>query len=681
VAGARRSDAAWSRLRDASDASDAIVFATQAGIDEADWSAIERLPFVEASGAFSFVLTPDGGGMVNQHGDWLTKVDRPRLLEGRLPDPDQPLEVVVEARSATTDPDVPTFHVGDRIPMHLITNAEAETPPDQPQPEGKEVTVHVVGIARSPFTVVAVPATSGNPFFGPAFRKAYPDSVEQFSNLLVKLRDPEHDLPKLEAAVEQQFPGRSVPVADLRAAAKRVTNGTGLETTGLLLFALAVAAAGIVIVGQALTRSVRAASGDVPTLSAMGFDRGGSAGALALPHLLSVAVAALTAPVTAVALSARFPIGLARQLDPDVGTHVDLPVVAAGLLAVTVLLAGAVLATAWRASRLAAGSRAERPSARVGAARRTGLPVPVVTGAALALEPGHGLRSLPTRSAVSGAVVGVVGLVAALLFLQGLDDAASHPERFGTTWQMEASFYGRDVSDEWRHLPELLKADRDVTGVARVGHVAAPIDGLVVPIYTIEPAKGRRLSYATLEGRPPEHRGEVVLGPDTAHRLHVDIGDQVTAGDGHRFRVVGLGLLPTTPHSSFDQGGWVGLDDLPSAVPMDVRRSLSASYGVDMTDDDVLRIASQTTGNIVASLRPGVRELTVEHRLQRKVSPEIDLSGPTPPPTRRRCTTSGRSPSSSGSSHRWSPSPPCSTSRRASCAAGAPTSPSSGPSA
>ena len=45
---------------------------------------------------------------------------------------------------------------------------------------------------------------------------------------------------------------------DLAEDTKRVTHGTDLERTALLLFGAAVALAGVVLVGQALTRTVYA---------------------------------------------------------------------------------------------------------------------------------------------------------------------------------------------------------------------------------------------------------------------------------------------------------------------------------------------------------------------------------------------------------------------------------------
>jgi ABC-type lipoprotein release transport system permease subunit len=628
VAGARRSDAAWGRLRSESGASDAVIFATQAGIRDPDWGPVNALPYVEASGAFSFGNLAEGDLVINQAGDLFTTVDRPRIIEGRLPRPDAPLEVFLERRSASTDATTPRFHVGQRLEVHPLNQEQEAAGPTGKPPTGPTVTLHVVGMAESPFAMAAIPSTAGGLFAGPAFRKAFPDSVQAgFSNLMVRLHDPA-DVRKLEADVARLFPGKGVPVFDLGNAAKRVTNGTGLEATGLLLFALAIAAAGMVIVGQALTRSVRAASGDLPALSAMGFDRAGAAGALALPHLVSAVTAVVAGIGLAIALSPRFPIGLGRRVDPDVGLHADLPVVLGGGLLVGLLLTTAVLISAWRASARAHAVGQDRPSALVSRARRLGLPVTVVTGAGFALEPGRGRRSLPTRSALSGAAVGVLGLVGALMFLRGLDDAAAHPERFGAVWGVQADFYGDDPDQDWYSAPATIAKDPDVVQVAKVGRTQAPLGDIVVPFYAVTPTSGPPMHFATLEGRGPRRSGELALGPDTARVLHAHIGDSIAAGDGHHFRVVGLGLFPTTPHSSFDQGAWILPQDVTAAVPMKVRSTLSDAFGADLTDDATFKIAFDMRGFVAAAVRPGADLAAVTQRLQKAVGPDIGIALP-----------------------------------------------------
>ena len=53
---------------------------------------------------------------------------------------------------------------------------------------------------------------------------------------------------------------------------------------------------------------------------------------------------------------------------------------------------------------------------------------------------------MPVLPALVGSVVGVMGIVAALTFADGIDDATSHPERFGMYAELE-SFFGFNGED------------------------------------------------------------------------------------------------------------------------------------------------------------------------------------------------------------------------------------------
>ena len=101
---------------------------------------------------------------------------------------------------------------------------------------------------------------------------------------------------------------------------------------------------------------------------------------------------------------------------------------------------------------------------------------------------------------------------------------------------------------------------------------------MVVPFYGLEDVTGST-QFVVLDGHPPERPGDVVLGPDTASTFGVGVGDQVEIGAGGNFTVVGLGLLPTTTHSSFDQGGWLLPDDMVAATPDSLRAPLVAAGG------------------------------------------------------------------------------------------------------
>ena len=519
------------------------------------------------------------------------------------------------------------YGVGDTIDVHLFMQEQLLAGRGD-TPEGPDVTFEIVGVMDAPFNLAGIPS-DGDLYVGPGFRERYGPGLAVFSNLMVKLEDPERDMPRLEAEVARRYPGRGVPVYDLATAGKRVTNGTDLERSGLLLFALAVVLAGLVIVGQALTRSVRAAGDDVPTLAALGFSRGDRALALALPHVVSVAVAVATSALLAIGLSSRFPIGLGRRVDPDVGWHLDLPVIAAGAAVVALVLGAAVLWTAWRAASAAPKAAVVRQSAIAARVRRLGAPVTVSTGVGLALEPGRGQRALPTRPALVGAVVGVLGVIGGLTLAAGISDATSHPERFGAVWDV-AAFVEEEPTDDFVAAPGRMADLRGVVDVARVARLTIPVEDMVLPFYAIDDVEGST-EFVLLDGRAPR-QGEVALGPDSADGFGVGIGDDIEIGDGGRFRVVGLALLPTTAHSSFDQGAWVQPDELARAIPSSQLPALGGELGLDQPPDRTeLRELMFNVGFVVGGYEVGSDAVATTKRVAGALGPEIvveSASGP-----------------------------------------------------
>ena len=160
-------------------------------------------------------------------------------------------------------------------------------------------------------------------------------------NMFVVLRHGEADFTHFQSAVTRVVghPINVVRGSELLALPK-IASITSVERDGLLLFALAVILGGVVLAGQALVRAVTAGAADLPTWRAMGADRGMAAGAMVLPTALTAVVGACTAFVVAVALSSRFPIGFARRLDLDVGTHADWAVLGLGVLALGLVVLG-----------------------------------------------------------------------------------------------------------------------------------------------------------------------------------------------------------------------------------------------------------------------------------------------------------------------------------------------------
>src|SRR5829696_5196224 len=105
LAGARRTDAALDRLRHETDAADAIVFASQSGVFDADWGALEDRPEVGVVAPWGLIFGDLGdhpGEVIfsSVDGRWGDEVNRSVVTEGRMYDPDSVDEVVVDEEAA-----------------------------------------------------------------------------------------------------------------------------------------------------------------------------------------------------------------------------------------------------------------------------------------------------------------------------------------------------------------------------------------------------------------------------------------------------------------------------------------------------------------------------------------------------------------------------------------------------
>ena len=229
------------------------------------------------------------------------------------------------------------------FPPELVPEGDADVPATSARRRH-----HEVGVERGRLDAVER-----------AVREVPAASWPGFVNMFVDLRHGEADLARFRADVERII-GHPVNVessADLFGI-RKANNVTDVESDGLLLFALAALLGGGVLVGQALVRTVTAGAADLPTWRAIGADRGIAIRAMVAPSIVTAAVGAVTTVVVAIALSSRFPIGVARQYDLDLGTHADWLVLGVAVVAI-VLAVGAVAALAawWRVTRRERGVR------------------------------------------------------------------------------------------------------------------------------------------------------------------------------------------------------------------------------------------------------------------------------------------------------------------------------------
>ena len=561
VAGARRTDTAYQRHREATGRADAIVFGTLAGIFPADYTPVRDLPEVEDAGEFTLAPLGVEGyptlGQLAPNDDRLYRtIARPLLVAGRLPDPGRADELVINRNAARQ------LGLGVGEVVRVLSGRELD--PTAPLGTGPTLEARIVGIGDS--TMELIFGGGEEPGFVPsaALLGDHPE-IPRAGNLVVRLR-PGTDVAAFGRRAAEAMGVPYLPVRDLAEDTKRITHGTDLERTALLLFAAAVALAGIVLVGQALSRFIYALAQPASALRALGFTRNGLVSGFTLPLSLTAATGALTAFATAPALSRWFPIGLAGRLEPDRGLHVDWPVILAGAVMISAMVMVGAGLSAVRATRSRARAVVASGRSPVAALRRLGAaPLPAVIGAGLALERGEGERALPVRPALAGAVAAVLGAVGAFGLLHGIDDALLRPERSGQFWHAAL------LPGEGQPVEELVTAvaaaDR-VSEVYLVRNSDIDLDGVGVALYALTPHRGSRM-FTVLEGRQPVSADEIVLGPATARALGKEVGDPVLVegADAREVRVVGKGLFTQTPHFSFDQGAWMSVDGFDAVAP------------------------------------------------------------------------------------------------------------------
>ena len=189
----------------------------------------------------------------------------------------------------------------------------------------------------------------------------------------------------------------------------------------------------------------------------------------------------------------------------------------------------------------------------------------------MALERRPGGDAVPVRPALTGAIVGVLAVTAALTVHQGITDTVAQPSRAGQT--IDAGYYAGKLKDA------AVTGDPDIARASEVTRTVADMDGLPVPTYTVRPI-GTGLETVIIDGRAPRAADEVTLGPSSADVLGVEVGDTLPAGpDGTApLRVVGTALL-------FEEGGHAGYDEGAWLTPAGVER-------IDAPDPDWAYVSS-----------------------------------------------------------------------------------------
>jgi hypothetical protein len=557
AAGARRSDTALTRFNTYSRSSDLEI---SIGIPTASQlAAFRRSPGVAALAylhAFSLVIegednlaiaAPDDSAMGNL-------VDRARLIEGRFGSPSAPDELTVsEGLAAKTH-----LRVGSHLDARSFTQTQIDTifsgkgDPNAP-PVGPHVRLTVVGIVRRPLDLGIRAVTGGVALLTTGFGEKYEGRIGRFTDVLrVKTEKGTADVPRVVATARKLWgDAPTFGVQPLGIETQGAGSAIGALTNALWIFAAVTALAGAVAIGIVLTRDIGQVSVDQSTLRGLGVTRSQRGLAIGARAILIGGFGAVLAGVGAVLASPLLPLGDARRADPDVGLHADWTVLAIGVAAVLATVAVTAFVAAWRATRTLSAdrvARSRRTSPVVETAARAGMSPTATNGLRMALQAGRGETSVPIRSAYLGAVFGVAGITAVLMFAASLAHLQDTPRMYGWTFDVKTDVGTRAGSN---------CVDRDAHGLADAPGVEAvavvcgrgiEVDGHPVSALAFRSLRGS-IEPEVVAGRAPRGPSEIALGRVTLRAIHKGIGERVTVdgetGERRNYVIVGRIVLPT----------------------------------------------------------------------------------------------------------------------------------------
>jgi hypothetical protein len=551
AAGAHRSATALGRFVAYSRSSDAEIDLTDP--TSAELRAFRRVPEVaDIAVLHAYALIPRGRPNLKNaatvDGRLGTAVDRARVVAGRAANPDAPDEIAIGEGLAAQQ----HLGLGDHLDAASITPAQfvLVTHGKNPgTPAGPPVRLRIVGIVRRPLDLGDLAASGGVVIETPAFDRAYKGRIAVFTTVLrVRTRHGAAGVPRVAAAARRVFGPQFSSVQDASAESHGGKDAINVLTLALWVFAGVAALAGAVAIAIVLSRDVSQTDIDQTTLAALGFTRRQRIATVGLRMLLIAVGGVVIATGVAVASSSMFPIGIGRRAEPAPGARFDGLVLGAGLVGIAAFVVVIALVAATRATRLSlpsAGSSARRSRRTLAEmAARTGLRPPVTNGLRMALDPGRGTTAVPVRSAFLGAIFGVIGLTAVLVFASSLGYLDASPRLYGWTWDFKApddSFTSDCGARDFG-----LGAVPGVAAVTAVCYQYMQIDGRPTIGWGFTPVRGV-IEPEVVAGRAPRGPTEVALGRATLRALGKKIGDTVrargpTATKG--YRIVGQIVLP-----------------------------------------------------------------------------------------------------------------------------------------
>jgi ABC-type lipoprotein release transport system permease subunit len=530
--------------------------------------------------------------------DLFRRVDRPMVLEGRLPDAAAPFDVAVNELAARKR----HLHVGSRVQLYAYSAHQfaggglTGSVSNGPQaPAGPAFTVRVRAIVRFPQDVSAiVPIAASqdvsyegqqNLYLTPAFLPRLASglgipmqAIPNINLVGVRLRRGLADYKAFTADARRVGRGE-ITVGDSGntsgavTAAQSAQRGIHIEVVALVIFGCLTALVTLLLVGQAIGRQTQLDGDERATLRSLGASSGQLTGVIFLRAGVIAAVGAVIAVGVAVGLSPLMPFGLARQAELHPGVSIDPAILVPGAVAIVlvVLASAGVAALRIRYRSTAHGDTAQvRSSSRwvVSRLARWSVPPTAAMGVRYALQRGRDRNAVPVSTALTSAIVGIAMLTGALTFGASLNHLVNTPRQQGWNWDVLVG-NPNNMSDQESQGAALLARNPRVGSYSAIAILAGAgqgntsINGVALGTFlAIDELKGS-VHPPLLEGRPPRRLHEIVLGDHTLQQLHLKVGDTLhtnTAAGRLTVHIVGRMIAPSVGDlftNSLGDGGWV----------------------------------------------------------------------------------------------------------------------------
>jgi len=645
LAGARRTDSAYGRyLRSVNDGN--FMVDIPGPILQAI-TAIEHAPGVTSSAAW---IGMSGDPVINGKVDdsFLTnsltgtiggefyRQDKVTVLAGKMPSPSSANQIVLTQSMANAFRAQGTqFRVGDRMTWQLyrLPYSNGEIKQENPPPT-RRITFTIAAIVNlSPALADQFDETAGAimtpaataPYLRGCDPAAPVDCQWNFGWASLRMRNGDAGVPALQNWLQhygitlmsnpvlRPYGPYQFSIHRLSTVQHEAQQAIEPQALALAVLSGLAALALTLLMAQGLAQLLSRPAADAPTLRAIGASRTEAAAATAGWGVVAVVGAILLSIAGAIAVSPLAPVGPVRDYDPARGFQADWLVLGGGGAVLLLILLTQLAWLAWRAVRQGRELPAPRASALVAAASRAALPVTVVTGIRHALERGTGRLKAPVLVTLTGSVVAVAALVAALVFGASLTGLTTHPARYGWNWNLfieSSGGWGSWPIGAKDPLVPLVRDQPGVLGWSELGFAQVSLGSTEFPVMGIVP-HGQVVEPPTTSGHPLTGENQVEFGAETMRQLRLHLGEKIHIGDDrHPITVVGTVTLPSigvvlTDHVSLGRGAMMEEDTLlaillgPNSGPVGDNPELNVALPV-YPSAAVFDVSSQAEGTALA---------------------------------------------------------------------------------